>query len=101
MSKILDPQLDKFDWPPVGSLEFMRQWTFEKGMVIFQTCTQRYGRLSEAAPLSPKSRLVQITLEEPVASPTTILDRAPMHWRNESQQSEYQDDLRIDGMRTS
>lgn len=57
----------------------MRQWNFEQGTTSLQARVYRYGCQPEAAPLSPKSRLVHIALEEPVASPTTVLSRKPIY----------------------
>lgn len=72
-------EFKKFQWPAAGSLEYMRQWSFEQGVASLQARAYRYGHQPEAPPLSPKSRLVQIALEEPLASPRTILNRAPFY----------------------
>lgn len=73
------PETQKFQWPIVGSLEYMRQWTFEQGTASLQDQAFRYGFQPEAPPLSPKSRLVHIAFGEPIASPTTILNRTPLY----------------------
>lgn len=75
----ISPVFEKLQWPVVGSLDHMRKWNFEQGIMSLQSRTYRYGYQPEAAPLSPKSRLVHIALEEPVASPTTVLNRKPIY----------------------
>lgn len=79
MEGIFNTEYRKFQWPTVGSLQHMRQWTFQQGAATLEARSYRYGRDAEAPPLSPKSRLVHITLEEPLVSPTTVLDRAPRY----------------------
>lgn len=75
----ISPEFEKFSWPVVGSLACMRQWNFEQGITSLQARAYRYGYEPEVAPLSPKSRLVHIALEEPMASPTTVLSRKPIY----------------------
>lgn len=89
----LRPDFRKYPWPAVGSLECMRQWTFEQGAASLQTRAHRYGRQPEAPPLSPKSRLVHIALEEPLASPTTVLNRAPLYGDDAPRYNKYSNDL--------
>lgn len=90
----LIPVFEKLQWPVVGSLDYMRQWNFDQGMTSLQARTYRYGHQPEAVPLSPKSRLVHIALEEPVATPTTILSRKPMYDNAELQyRNEKSDDF--------
>lgn len=90
----INPILEKWQWPAVGSLDYMRQWNFDQGITSLQTRTYRYGYQPEAAPLSPKSRLVHIALEEPVPSPTTVLSRKPIYDDAEPQYTnEYSDDF--------
>lgn len=65
-------------FPTVGSIPHMRLWTFAQGAASLEARAYRYGRDGEAPPLSPKSRLVHLALqeEEPeLASPTTVLGR--------------------------
>lgn len=78
MAQSIFLQPHTYEWPPVGSINHLRSWTFETGTAIFEAQRRKYGRGSDAPPLSPKSKLVQILLEEPLASPTTILDRRPI-----------------------
>lgn len=73
------PESQGFQWPAVGSLAYLRQWTFEQGVASLQARAYRYGHEPETPPLSPKSRLVHIAFEEPLASPTTILNRTPLY----------------------
>lgn len=61
---------------------------------------QRYGRQPEGPPLSPKSRLVHIILEEPPASPGTVLDRTPVYGIENGQLELFDEDL-DDGMYTT
>lgn len=84
MSSFGSTEYRSFQYPIAGSLQYMRQWTFETGASSLEARTHRYGRDSEMPPLSPKSRLVHIALEEPLASPTTVLNRAPTHQDDES-----------------
>lgn len=68
-----------YEWPPVGSINHLRNWNFEIGTATFDAQGRKYGRGSEAPPLSPKSKFVQLLLEEPLASPTTVSERRPMY----------------------
>lgn len=76
--KNLDVYYEKYGWPPVGCFDHLDIWTFRKGVQSLEGRMQRYGRESEGPPLSPKSKLVHIALEEAPASPATVLGRAPI-----------------------
>lgn len=84
-----NPYYEKFGWPPAGCFDHLDIWTFGKGVESLEGRMQRYGRGSEGPPLSPKSRLVHIALEEPPASPTTVLDRAPIYGMEEGEEFQY------------
>ncbi|ROV94316.1 hypothetical protein VMCG_08615 [Cytospora schulzeri] len=49
------PRLRAFDWPPRGSLEYMRNWTLEKGITTLETRMVMQGRRLEPPALSPMS----------------------------------------------
>lgn len=79
MAHSVFPQAYTNQWPPVGSINYLRNWTFETGTAIFEAQRRKYGRGSDTPPLSPRTRMVQILLQEPLASPTTILNRQPIY----------------------
>lgn len=92
----INPILEKFQWPAIGSMDYMRRWNFDEGITRLQARTYRYGYQTEAAPLSPKSRLVHIALEESAVSPKTVLSRKPIYDDVESRYTkEYSDDLEL------
>lgn len=85
------PYYKRYSWPPVDYFDYLGIWTFGKGVQSLERRMQSYGRESERPPLSPKSKLVHIALEEAPVSPTTVLDREPMHGMEEGEGLEYSD----------
>ncbi|ROV95841.1 hypothetical protein VSDG_05165 [Cytospora chrysosperma] len=88
------PRLRAFDWPPRGSLEYMRNWTLEKGVTTLETRMAMQGRRQEPLPLSPMSA--------PAYSPDYL--RFPTAMRSETASSRsveapltaYSDDLQTE-----
>ncbi|ROV94833.1 hypothetical protein VPNG_09299 [Cytospora leucostoma] len=54
------PRIRDFQWPPRGSLEYMRTWTFEKGIATFDAYVFMRSRWLDSPALPPKSKLAHI-----------------------------------------
>lgn len=80
MQDLASPTLRRaYYQPPVGCLKYLDQWTLQKGAATLEKRTERYGRQPDGPPLSPKSRLVQLVLDEQPISPGTMPEQFPQH----------------------
>lgn len=50
------PRLRAFEWPPRGCLQYMGNWTLEKGIATLEARVAMQDRRPESPPLSPMSK---------------------------------------------